>query len=108
MGERVEASVLTTVDGGMVAARLARSVAVLDRMLADGRLSGGPPTVGMELELDLIDPLGRPRMVNGAVLGLLGRSDVQEELASSTSRRTCRRAGWPVPCWWTASATWPA
>ena len=80
MGERVEASVLTTVDGGVVGARLARSVAVLDRMLADGRLSGGPPTVGMELELDLIDPLGRPRMVNGAVLGLLGRSDVQEEL----------------------------
>jgi hypothetical protein len=80
MGERVEASVLTLADRGAVAARLARSVAVLDRMIATGLMCAGPPTVGMELELDLVDPLGRPRMVNHAVLDRLGRPDMQEEL----------------------------
>jgi hypothetical protein len=34
----------------------------------------------MEVEFDLVDPLGRPRLINGAVLARLGRADMQDEL----------------------------
>ena len=80
MGEVIEEAVLATGQHGRVRARLTRSVAVLDRMVADGALCEGPASVGMELELDLVDPLGRPRLVNEAALKLLGRDDVQSEL----------------------------
>jgi hypothetical protein len=80
MGEQIEESVLAGGHRRTVRARLVRSVAVLDRMVTDGALYGGPASVGMELELDLVDPLGRPRLVNGTVLDLLGRADLQSEL----------------------------
>ena len=37
-------------------------------------------TIGMEVELDLVDPLGRPRLISDAVLERLGRADMQHEL----------------------------
>jgi hypothetical protein len=80
MGERIDEALLGAARRRAVRARLVGSVAVLARMVADGWLSDGPPSVGMELELDLVDPLGRPRMVNDAVLARLARSDLQQEL----------------------------
>ncbi len=80
MGEQIDASAIATVHRSTVRHRLERSVAALDRMIAEGSLCAGPASVGMELELDLVDPLGRPRLVNDAVLSRLGRADFQSEL----------------------------
>jgi hypothetical protein len=49
-------------------------------MLDAGWLVGDEHTVGMEVELDLVDPLGRPRLVNDVVLARLERADMQHEL----------------------------
>lgn len=80
MGDRVEASALVVGRGPEVLRRLQRSVAVLRRMVDDGWFVAHEDTIGMEVELDLVDPLGRPRLVNDAVLERLGRADMQHEL----------------------------
>ena len=80
MGDRVEASALVVGRDPEVLRRLQRSVAVLRRMVDDGWFVGHEDTIGMEVELDLVDPLGRPRLVNDAVLERLGRADMQHEL----------------------------
>ncbi|MFY9917309.1 MAG: hypothetical protein WAL26_02785, partial [Mycobacterium sp.] len=80
MGERVEASALAAARDPEVLRRLQRSVAVLRRMVDDGWFVAHEDTIGMEIELDLVDPLGRPRLVNDAVLDRLGRADMQHEL----------------------------
>src|SRR5262249_36767497 len=49
-------------------------------MVDVGWFVGHEDTVGMEVELDLVDPLGRPRLINDAVLARLGRADMQHEL----------------------------
>lgn len=79
MGERVEPSALVG-DGHEVQHRLARCVAALRRMIDGGWFDDHDDTVGMEVELDLVDPLGRPRLINDAVLARLGRADMQHEL----------------------------
>jgi gamma-glutamyl:cysteine ligase YbdK (ATP-grasp superfamily) len=68
-------------DAVAVRRRLDRSVAALDRMVAEGWFDSEADTCGFEVELDLVDPLGRPRQVNGAVLAAMGRADVQVELS---------------------------
>ncbi|RDH76926.1 hypothetical protein DVS77_19020 [Mycolicibacterium moriokaense] len=80
MGERVEASRLAADHDPAVQHRLARSAAVLRRMVDEGWFVGHEDTIGMEVELDLVDPLGRPRLINDAVLNRLGRTDMQHEL----------------------------
>ena len=80
MGDRVEASALVVGRDPEVLRRLQRSVAVLRRMVDDGWFVAHEDTIGMEVELDLVDPLGRPRLVNDAVLERLGRADMQHEL----------------------------
>ncbi|MEO3756829.1 glutamate-cysteine ligase family protein [Mycobacterium sp. B14F4] len=49
-------------------------------MIDGGWFVGDEHTVGMEVELNLVDPLGRPRLVNDAVLARLERTDMQHEL----------------------------
>lgn len=80
VGERVEEAGLTVGADERVRSRLDRCVGVLGRMVAEGWFDGHEDSVGMEVELDLIDPLGRPRLVNEAVLAGLGRADFQYEL----------------------------
>lgn len=80
MGERVEPSALVVDHDQAVQRRLERCVAVLRRMVDGGWFGGHEDTVGMEVELDLVDPLGRPRLINDAVLARLGRADMQHEL----------------------------
>ncbi len=80
MGDRIEASALVVGRDPEVLRRLQRSVAVLRRMVDDGWFVAHEDTIGMEVELDLVDPLGRPRLVNDAVLERLGRADMQHEL----------------------------
>ena len=80
MGDRVEGSALVVGQGDEVHRRLQRCVAALQRMVDGGWFVGHEDTVGMEVEFDLVDPLGRPRLVNDAVLARLGREDMQHEL----------------------------
>ncbi|WP_326548011.1 glutamate-cysteine ligase family protein [Mycolicibacterium sp. ND9-15] len=80
MGERVEPSALVGDTGHVVQRRLERCVAALRRMVDDGWFDGHEDTIGMEVEFDLVDPLGRPRLINDAVLTRLGRADMQHEL----------------------------
>ena len=80
MGDRVDASALVVGHDHEVQRRLQRCVAVLQRMVDDGWFVGHEDTIGMEVELDLVDPLGRPRLINDAVLARLGRADMQHEL----------------------------
>jgi hypothetical protein len=49
-------------------------------MLDEGHFQDHEDSVGMELELDLVDPLGRPRLINDDVLARLKRPDAQQEL----------------------------
>ncbi|KZS57955.1 hypothetical protein A4G26_02200 [Mycobacterium kansasii] len=80
MGDRVDASGLVVGHEREVRDRLGRCVAALRRMVDDGWFTGHQDSIGMEVELDLVDPLGRPRLVNDAVLARLGRADMQHEL----------------------------
>ena len=80
MGDRVDASTLVVGRDCEVQRRLQRSVAALQHMVDDGWFIGHEDTVGMEVELDLVDPLGRPRLINGVVLTQLGRADMHDEL----------------------------
>ena len=80
MGERVEASALVVGHDREVQRRLQRCVAALRSMVDGGWFVGHEDTVGMEVELHLVDPLGRPRLINDAVLARLGRADMQHEL----------------------------
>lgn len=79
MGNRIDASALVVGHDDEVQRRLRRSVAALQQMVDGGWFVGHEDTVGMEVELDLMDPLGRPRLVNDAVLARLGRTDMQHE-----------------------------
>ena len=58
MGECVEASALIVGHDREVQRRLQRSVAALRSMVDGGWFIGHEDTVGMEVELDLVDPLG--------------------------------------------------
>ncbi|MBX7431602.1 hypothetical protein JDV09_05700 [Mycobacterium sp. Y57] len=80
MGDRVDESALVLGHADEVHHRLERSVAALRQMLATGAFTGHRDTMGMEVELDLIDPLGRPRLINDAVLARLHRADMKHEL----------------------------
>ncbi|MGX9789729.1 hypothetical protein [Mycobacterium sp. MMS18-G62] len=80
MGERIEPSALVVRHDPAVQHRLERCVAALRSMVDGGWFGAHEDTVGMEVELDLVDPLGRPRLINDTVLARLGRSDMQHEL----------------------------
>ena len=80
MGERVERSALKVGHSGEVRRRLEDSVTALAAMLNQGCFAHHEDTVGTELELDLVDPLGLPRLVNDDVLARLARPDLQQEL----------------------------
>lgn len=80
MGERVEITAGATVSVADVRARLERCVDALRRMIDGGWFDSSADTCGLEVELDLVDPLGHPRQVNAAVLAALARADFQVEL----------------------------
>jgi hypothetical protein len=81
MGEAVRVDPLARVDALAVRRRLHRSIAALSRMVADGLFDTEAETCGFEVELDLVDPLGRPRQVNAPVLAAMDRRDFQTELS---------------------------
>jgi hypothetical protein len=81
MGEAIDLSSRAAVDPGRARERLRASVRALGTMLESGYFDSSAETCGFEVELDLVDPLGRPRLVNRPVLSALRRSDVQAELS---------------------------
>jgi len=80
VGDRIDPSALVVGHADEVRRRLELSVAALQRMVDGGWFDDHEDTIGMEVELDLVDPLGRPRLINDAVLARLGRADMQHEL----------------------------
>jgi hypothetical protein len=79
VGDRVEASALVVGHEHEVRQRLEHCVAALQHMVDHGWFVDHEDSIGMEVELDLMDPLGRPRLVNDAVLERLDRADMQPE-----------------------------
>ncbi|MGD1254417.1 hypothetical protein ACKUT9_09225 [Mycobacterium seoulense] len=80
MGDRIDPSALVVGHDDEVRRRLELCVVAMQRMVDGGWFDGHEDTIGMEVELDLVDPLGRPRLINDAVLARLGRADMQHEL----------------------------
>lgn len=81
MGEAIEPATRPPADEAAVQERLDRSIRALQRMIDEGSFDTHADTFGLEVELDLVDPLGRPRHVNADVLAALDRHDVQAELS---------------------------
>jgi len=84
VGDRVDGVALAVGQPDEVRRRLEDCVTALAAMVDGGWFTGHADTVGMEVELDLVDPLGRPRLVNDAVLARVGRPDLQHELGRFT------------------------
>ncbi|MGZ4591598.1 MAG: hypothetical protein ACXV2I_12515 [Actinomycetes bacterium] len=81
MGEDLRLAPGWQLDVAAVRDRLERSVVALTCMVADGLFDSEADSCGFEIELDLVDPLGRPRHVNDPVLAAMDRRDFQTELA---------------------------
>jgi gamma-glutamyl:cysteine ligase YbdK (ATP-grasp superfamily) len=81
MGQAVDDSVLVDEQAELVRERLDQRVVALREMVRLGWFGDHEDTLGLEVELDLVDPLGRARPVNDPVLARLGRDDLQSELA---------------------------
>jgi len=81
MGETVRQLSDPAVTEAAVRERLGRSIVALTRMIDDGFFDSVAETCGFEVELDLVDSLGRPRQVNEPVLAAMNRRDFQPELS---------------------------
>lgn len=97
MGEAVDLAASSTVDLNALRVRLDRNIVALEQMVAGGAFDAEADTCGFEVELDLVDPLGRPRLVNHLLLAAMDRSDVQAELSTfnlelNMVQRPCRGA----------------
>src|SRR4249919_3476994 len=80
MGEVIQLPSGQRPDLAAVGDRLRTSLLTLGHMLEAGLFDTEADTCGFEVELDLVDPLGRPRLVNEPVLAAMQRGDVQAEL----------------------------
>jgi len=80
VGERVVATEFTGADRTRFRERLRAGFEVFRRMLAEDRFETGRTLMGVELELDLVNPTGRPVMVNQDVLSRIASPDFQTEL----------------------------
>ncbi|MBW8802614.1 MAG: glutamate--cysteine ligase [Catenulisporales bacterium] len=80
MGERVVATEFTSADRTRFRERLRGGFEVLRRMLEEDRFERGRALMGVELELNLVGPSGRPVMVNQDVLSRIASQDFQTEL----------------------------
>lgn len=60
--------------------KLRTDLDVLRQMLAEDRFERGRKLIGLELELDLVDATGHPRMTNEEVLARIASRDFQTEM----------------------------
>lgn len=67
MGEEIDAEVFSDEDRTRFARRCRDGLTALDALLARPGFGAGPPSLGAELEIGLVDAAGRPAPVNHAV-----------------------------------------
>jgi len=80
MGEKVVADRFDLADRQRYRQKLRECLDVLRILLEEGRFAAPRNLMGLEIELNLADPAGHPRMVNGEVLRRIASSDFQTEL----------------------------
>ncbi|NGO14244.1 glutamate--cysteine ligase [Streptomyces sp. HC44] len=81
MGEKVEAASFGLSDRQRYRGKLRQCLAGLERLLAENRFDRPKNLMGLEIELNLADPDGMPRMMNAQVLERIASRDFQTELA---------------------------
>src|SRR3954470_2591910 len=80
MGEEVTVTVFTREDRQRYRDKVKRCLDVFARMLAEQTFDREPRSVGLEIELNLIEATGDPAMANAHVLELVSDPDFQTEL----------------------------
>lgn len=80
MGEKVVADRFGLSDRQRYRQKLRECLDVLRILLEEGRFATPRNLMGLEIELNLADPAGLPRMVNGEVLERIASRDFQTEL----------------------------
>jgi gamma-glutamyl:cysteine ligase YbdK (ATP-grasp superfamily) len=81
VGEKVASSGFDLSDRQRYRRKLQLCLAALERLLAEKRFDRPRNLMGLEIELNLVDATGLPRMVNDEVLERIASSDFQTELA---------------------------
>jgi hypothetical protein len=80
MGEEVPGHIITRADRQRYREKVHRCLDVLARMLAEHRFGFESPLTGMEVELNLVDPDGRPALRNAEVLARINDPAFVQEL----------------------------
>ncbi|MCZ7434645.1 glutamate--cysteine ligase [Streptomyces sp. WMMC1477] len=80
MGEKVAADGFGLPDRRRYRSKLRQCLQALDRLLEQQRFEGPRNLMGLEIELNLADAEGMPRMINEEVLGRIASRDFQTEL----------------------------
>lgn len=81
MGEKVVAGAFDLADRRMYRNKLQQCLVGLERLLAERRFDRPRNLMGLEIELNLADSEGLPRMMNEEVLERIASRDFQTELA---------------------------
>ena len=80
MGDSIEQRTFTRQDRTRFRAKTEVCLDALGEMLADGRFEGTDPQLGLEIELNLVDPSGDPAMANESALEAIASPAFQTEL----------------------------
>ncbi|MBA0051070.1 glutamate--cysteine ligase [Streptomyces sp. AJS327] len=80
MGQKVVADRFDISDRQRYRRKLRRCLTGLERLLAEGRFDTPRDLMGLEIELNLADSAGQPRMMNAEVLDRIASRDFQTEL----------------------------
>jgi gamma-glutamyl:cysteine ligase YbdK (ATP-grasp superfamily) len=81
MGRDVSAIGVSTQDRRRYREKVQRCLEAFTAMLREHRFASDPPSMGMEIELNLVDEDGRPAMRNAAVLDAIAGEQWSTELA---------------------------
>jgi gamma-glutamyl:cysteine ligase YbdK (ATP-grasp superfamily) len=81
MGRDVSAITVSTEDRRRYREKVQRCLEAFAAMLRESRFATDPPSMGMEIELNLVDEAGRPAMRNAAVLEAISDEQWATELA---------------------------
>ena len=81
MGRDVSAITVSTQDRRRYREKVQRCLKAFTSMLREQRFASDPPSMGMEIELNLVDEDGLPAMRNAAVLGAIADEQWSTELA---------------------------
>ena len=81
MGQEIDQTRFTSDDRRRYRDKVKRELALLRRMLADGRFETERKLIGVEVEFYVVDDRGEPTMLNEELLARLESQDFQTELA---------------------------